>query len=592
MPDYRTPGVYIEEISTLPSSVASVATAIPAFIGYTEKKERSGETIPANTPVRITSMLEYQEIFGGAFDEEFTVTLEPGSTDPGETVVSVPQPTVFSPYVLYYHLRLYFQNGGGPCYIVSVGTYVESNPSAGDIDPDALADGINILEEEDEPTILLAPEISKVGSAERKILHDALLTQCSKLQDRFAILDALADPDNNTVPQDAAAFRYEVGTSNLKYGAAYYPSLRTTLNRFYTEESVEITDNRPNAGEGPYHESTLNVISEGSEFATGVITIGSNIEDLTGDIFEIGGVTFEGVENEGDPPSSADHAFPVGAGRASTAGNLETAIKDENSGSYTVDRSGETITITAAESGSAGASVTLSYTDHSGTSAATVSGEGTLELAVKPDQTLYNTIKDALLKKVVLYPSAAIAGIYARVDEKRGVWKAPANVDVRGIEEPVVPVSEFDQAELNVDATTGKSINAVRKFTGRGNLVWGARTLAGNDNEWRYIPVRRLFIFIEESIQKATEFVVFEPNDANTWQRIKAMVENFLSRLWRDGALAGATQEEAFYVKVGLGETMSPRDILEGRLNIEIGLAAVRPAEFILLKFSHKLQES
>ena len=106
------------------------------------------------------------------------------------------------------------------------------------------------------------------------------------------------------------------------------------------------------------------------------------------------------------------------------------------------------------------------------------------------------------------------------------------------------------------------------------------------------MPVRRLYIFIEESVKKATEFVVFEPNDANTWLRVKTMIENFLILLWRDGALAGAKPDEAFFVKVGLGQTMTSLDILEGRMNVEIGMAAVRPAEFIILKFSHKLQES
>ena len=106
------------------------------------------------------------------------------------------------------------------------------------------------------------------------------------------------------------------------------------------------------------------------------------------------------------------------------------------------------------------------------------------------------------------------------------------------------------------------------------------------------MPVRRLYIFVEESIKKATEFVVFEPNDANTWLRVKTMIENFLAGLWRDGALAGAATSDAFFVNVGLCQTMTAQDILEGRMNVEIGLAAVRPAEFIILKFSHKLQES
>jgi len=191
-----------------------------------------------------------------------------------------------------------------------------------------------------------------------------------------------------------------------------------------------------------------------------------------------------------------------------------------------------------------------------------------------------------------LYPSGAMSGIYSRVDRNRGVWKAPANVSVLGIREPAVLVTAEEQGGLNVDATSGKSINAIRTFAGKGTLVWGARTLAGNDNEWRYVPVRRFYNFVEESTKKATEFVVFEPNDANTWIRVKTMIENFLSKLWRDGALAGATTEDAYYVNVGLGQTMTSLDILEGRLNVEIGLAVVRPAEFIILKFSHKLQES
>jgi uncharacterized protein len=188
-------------------------------------------------------------------------------------------------------------------------------------------------------------------------------------------------------------------------------------------------------------------------------------------------------------------------------------------------------------------------------------------------------------------PSAAIAGVYAATDRNRGVWKAPANVSLTGVVKPSVTITHEDQEDLNVHST-GKSINAIRAFTGKGILVWGSRTLAGNDNEWRYVPVRRLFIFVEESIKKATEFVVFEPNDGNTWLRVKTMIENFLTNLWKDGALAGATPKDAFFVKVGINETMTADDILNGKLIVEIGMAAVRPAEFIILKFSHKLQES
>lgn len=154
-----------------------------------------------------------------------------------------------------------------------------------------------------------------------------------------------------------------------------------------------------------------------------------------------------------------------------------------------------------------------------------------------------------------------------------------------------VNITHEQQEDLNIH-TSGKSINAIRPFAGKGILVWGARTLAGNDNEWRYIPVRRFFNMAEESIKKATEQFVFEPNDKNTWVKVRAMIENFLTLQWRAGALSGAKPEQAFFVRVGLGETMTAQDILEGRMNIEIGMAVVRPAEFIILKFSHKMQEA
>jgi phage tail sheath protein FI len=153
-------------------------------------------------------------------------------------------------------------------------------------------------------------------------------------------------------------------------------------------------------------------------------------------------------------------------------------------------------------------------------------------------------------------------------------------------------ISHKDQEALNVDSLSGKSINAIRPFLGRGKLVWGARTLDGNSNEWRYISVRRFFNMVEESTKNATERFVFEPNDRNTWVKVRGMIENFLLVQWRNGALQGAVPEDAFFVKVGLGETMTSLDILEGRMIVEIGMAVVRPAEFIVLRFSHKMPVS
>jgi phage tail sheath protein FI len=206
---------------------------------------------------------------------------------------------------------------------------------------------------------------------------------------------------------------------------------------------------------------------------------------------------------------------------------------------------------------------------------------------------LYEAAKAAIRDlPLTMPPSPALAGVYAKVDADRGVWKAPANVALVAVTRPTIEFSNVQNDGMNIDPTAGKSVNAIRPFTGKGVLVWGARTLAGNDNEWRYVNVRRFFIFAEESIKKATDQFTFEPNDTNTWVKVQAMIENFLTVQWRAGALQGIKPEHAFYVAVGLGKTMTALDILEGRMIVEIGLAVVRPAEFIILRFSHKMAES
>ncbi|MEX2566050.1 MAG: phage tail sheath C-terminal domain-containing protein [Cyclobacteriaceae bacterium] len=571
MAKYKTPGVYVEEISTLPASVAPVATAIPAFVGYTALH-------PTDKPVRITSLLEYREKFGVSRAEMFGITLTENATDPAITDIAIANPAEgLSNYILYYQLQMFFNNGGGPCYIVSVDAYQEDNS----FDKTKILTAIDQLEEEDEPTILVVPEaVLLTAATDRADINNALLDQCNKLQDRVAVLDVAVN-SGNTVLQDAAAFRNnEVGTSYLKYGAAYYPQLKTTLSRYYDENELTITDNRGGAGAGIFHDCPLSVLTLGDEFAIGKITITDN-NVIDGDTFTIDTDNYtEGTD------------FTKAAGNATTAAALANAISSSGATTYeVVDRTSNVILIKATAKGPAGL-LALGYTDSGTGDAAEVSGAA-LEL-VPADTSLYNEIKKKIKNtySMDLYPSATMAGIYAKTDRDRGVWKAPANVSVNGIYEPAVLVTPAEQADLNVDSTSGKSINAIRPFAGKGTLVWGARTLAGNDNEWRYVPVRRFFNFMEESIQKATEPSVFEPNTANTWSRLKAMIENFLTQLWSAGALAGGTPQQAFFVNVGLGKTMTTLDILEGRLIIEVGVAAVRPAEFIILKFSHKLQES
>jgi len=174
-------------------------------------------------------------------------------------------------------------------------------------------------------------------------------------------------------------------------------------------------------------------------------------------------------------------------------------------------------------------------------------------------------------------PSGHVAGIYARTDTERGVWKAPANEIVRGATDLEFTVD--DQAQ---DVLNPRGVNAIRQFPGRGIRVWGARTLSTN-SLWKYVSVRRLFIFLERSIYEGTQWVVFEPNDERLWERVKDTIRLFLRIQWRNGALFGATENEAFFIACDRS-TMSQDDISNGRLICEIGIAPVRPAEFVVFR--------
>jgi phage tail sheath protein FI len=203
-----------------------------------------------------------------------------------------------------------------------------------------------------------------------------------------------------------------------------------------------------------------------------------------------------------------------------------------------------------------------------------------------------NIIKAAMANLNILPPGPAMAGIYTYVDKTGGVWKAPANVSLSAVTAPTVNINDNQQETLNADATGGKSINVIRSFTGLGVLIWGARTLDGNSQDWRYVNVRRTLIMIEQSVKLAAHGYVFEPNDANTWVSVKSMINNFLINLWKQGALAGSKPEDAFQVMVGLGSTMTADDILDGNMFITVLVAVSHPAEFIVITFKQKQQTS
>ncbi|MCZ6770629.1 MAG: phage tail sheath family protein [Proteobacteria bacterium] len=183
-------------------------------------------------------------------------------------------------------------------------------------------------------------------------------------------------------------------------------------------------------------------------------------------------------------------------------------------------------------------------------------------------------------------PGGFVCGIYARSDNARGVFKSPANETVSGALD-----LEFDIDQRQQETLNPRGINVVRRFPGRGIRVWGARTIS-SDPLWRYVSVRRLFIFLEASIYRATQWVVFESNDHRLWARVKQSVTLFLRTQWREGALFGVKEEEAFSVSVGTPDTMTEDDILNGRLIVEVGIAPVRPAEFVIFRVFQKTREA
>lgn len=618
----KTPGVYIDEIPVFPASVAAVATAVPAFIGYVEKAQQNGAGIALNQPVRITSLLEYETLFGGAFSQNYTIDLDdiPVAGGVAQRVISVAK-AADSPFRMYYNLQMFYANGGGPCYIVPVGFYTDNTPSATVPLKQKMLDGLAAIAREDEPTLLVIPEaVSLATAGDTKAVYDAALAQCQTLKDRFTIMDVKTTSSGPAA--NAATFRnQDVGADNLKYGAAYYPDLNTTLGYGVNERLLYINTQLYNSAAVP-NSADVNALHRNAELtlvnanqALSVIrtAIATNQNVTAGFLLTVPMAT------------AVKTAADLALAKATALKNLLTSPQQYAASlTATTTTQGLVVSLLAAATAydaartqanandlllkaaatieSATATITICYNDtatfnvyRAGVMPTPIPQliQGSMSYFRTANPSLYNAVMaDVTPGRVLINPSGAMAGIYARVDNERGVWKSPANVGVRAITGPSVSITNSEQDGLNVDATSGKSINVVRSFTGRGTLVWGARTLAGNDNEWRYINVRRLYNFMEESIQEASAFVVFEPNTANTWMRVKGMIEAFLTGLWRDGALAGATTRDAFFVRVGLGVTMTADDILNGKMYVEVGVAAVRPAEFIILKFEHKLQES
>lgn len=510
----KTPGVYINEVNGFGNSVVPVATAVPAFIGYTPQALYEGKSY-LNVPQKITSFAEFKAIYcypdpppPGApakqYSPEYYLVKQKAKPAKGDYLLIdgayyslVPDPNTI--YFMYNSIRLFYENGGGDAYIVSVGTYgaaskTPANPGDRIVNPNVqlgdLMGGLAMLKNEQEPTMYICPEATLLSPDNNGTLMQSMLLQCTEMQTSVSIFDIIGgkDPDPIMYPNDITAFRNSTGSTGLNYGTAYYPFIGTTI--------MQTTD-----------------------------------IDYT-NLF--GGDTKQLAPLLGNDPAVA---------------GVMANIQNTSSG----------LTVTQ--------------------------NNNALLIASK----MYGTIvKHVLTDANMLPPSGAMAGVITTIDNASGVWEAPANTSIVGAAYLPIRLSESQQANLNVDAVSGKSINAIRFFNGLGILVWGARTLDGNSNDWRYLPVRRTMTMLEQSCKLAAQAYVFQPNDKNTWEAVKSMISSFLTTIWKEGGLQGATPADAFSVECGLGTTMTSDDLLLGFMKVTVKVAVVKPAEFIVITFQQQ----
>lgn len=517
-----SPGVYINEINAFPNTVTPVATAVPAFIGYTPQALYEGRSY-TNVACKITSFADFQAIYclpsppaPASLSKQYSpqyylVSQESQPKTPnymqinGTYYMYVPDPN--SIYYLYNSVMMFYQNGGGDAYIISVGPYgpLSGKPlNSGEqlinsnVHLSHLLGGLNILKNEEEPTIYICPEATLLSQADNATLMQEMLFQNSTMGTAISVFDVIGGktPDPILYTNDIMAFRNNTGSIGLNYGTAYYPFVGTTIMQ---TADIDYTN-----------------------------LFGGDIKQLAPII---------------NPPSAPDP----------TTTSILNSIQ-------------------------------------SGSSGMTVSQLNNALLIANP---VYKSIINNILADLnILPPSGGMAGVMTTIDQTAGVWQAPANTSIVGVSSLPINLSESQQANLNVDAVSGKSINAIRFFNGIGILVWGARTLDGNSFDWRYLSVRRTMIMLEQSCKLAIQPYAFQPNDRNTWEAVKSTIGNFLNSIWKEGGLIGAKPSDAYSVACGLGTTMTANDIVNGFMNVTIMVAIVHPAEFMVINIQQQMATS
>ncbi|HUP11331.1 MAG TPA: hypothetical protein VM187_03950, partial [Niastella sp.] len=407
---------------------------------------------------------------------------------------------------MYYAVKHYFDNGGGPCYIHSVGGYARTN-----VDVNTYKDELAKLDLVDEVTLIILPDLAALNNKDQYYdVYNNALQKVSSLQDKFVVIDVNIEKVGGKVSAEKSKTEFRNTISNnidlIKYGAAYFPHLDTTYSYDYATADIKMTFAADvmssNAAANLLHNINYKTAKE-------IFIVNSALSFLNDEYFKnISTETYTNKISEINSKRNGMISYFDTAGQQTLIDNTKRVT--------------EQVKIQA-DAAIAAAQPKFDFTDTAANEKATLLGQlqakisasyGALDAAIKTDletnkgvdpanfgtlnttflsriNPFFNSIFEARLKEaflsipLILPPSPSIAGVYGSVDRNRGVWKAPANVSLNAVKKPEVQLSDLDQEDFNVDAENGKSINCIRQFVGRGNLVWGARTLAGNNNEWR-----------------------------------------------------------------------------------------------------------
>jgi phage tail sheath protein FI len=530
MPEYLAPGVFIEEIERGPKPIEGVATSTAAFLGECER----GPTRPR----LVTGYGEYLRLFGDVFaDDKY----------------------------LPFGIKSFFDNGGRRCYIARI---AGPNAVAADFDSNGYtvtangpgAAGNRIFARFTKSTT----EKPDPDSGDLVPIGFQLQVAYWSRGNPDDLFDPFDSNNDDNLPRPAITEQYD-DLSLDPESPSYWKRMISDTTSALVKLSVDDA-NATQPGEGDVISGFLTDGADGDDATVAQFRGDRNdAGDPISDPNELRGlaaldldayrdvmiVHAPGIGNGDDPSRSIQDAIKTHCER----NRFRFAVLDAARGQNVM--SGPTLNPrNAIDSQHAAFYYPWYYTPHPRTGV-----------------------------KTLVPPGAAACGIYALTDNTRGVWKAPANVPVAGAID-----LEFDIDTGRQEVLNPRGVNCIRRFPGRGIRMWGARTLS-SDPLWKYVSVRRLFIFLEASIYNSTQWVVFEPNDQKLWARVKQTITLFLRTQWREGALFGAKEEEAFSVVVGR-DTMTEDDILNGRLIVEIGVAPVRPAEFVIFRVFQKTQEA